>query len=65
MNCVICGKLKSKWEIFRWWHLSSYFGISGDVCPACYRKVSHDAWGNPDHPRAYLEVCERLGIERK
>ena len=55
--CTSCG---ADTGLGQWWHLSNYFGLSGLFCPACYAKVSHDAYGKPHHPEQFAEVVARI-----
>jgi hypothetical protein len=36
--------------------LNSYYGITGNFCPVCRDKVSHDSNRNPNHPDEYLLI---------
>lgn len=38
------------------WTVSNYYGVSGEFCSPCYRKISHDSYGNPNNPGEYLTV---------
>ena len=53
-GCRGCGsemtREKTVKESIQWWNLNNYFGISGVFCGDCYEKVSHDSYGNPNHP---------------
>lgn len=61
-TCTNCGVKKGEAHTTQhsgWWGLSSYFGISGMFCPKCYSKVSHDAYGKPNHPKQYKEIWRK------
>ena len=57
--CVCCGG-----EDFdrdqQWWSLRGYFGLSGRFCSQCYEKVSHNSYGEPNHPSDYLLIRMKL-----
>jgi hypothetical protein len=56
-QCKGCGTTRNPGQ---WWHLSNYFKISGMFCSACYDKVSHDSYGEPNHPHDYLLMLLKL-----
>ena len=58
--CSACGDSTAQGQ---WWHLSNYYGLSGTFCPACYEKVSHDAFGMAKHPDEYAEICKKMEIK--
>ena len=53
--CTVCG---TKDRNGQWWGLQGYYGLSGNFCPKCYDKVSHDSYGKPNNPSGYKEVME-------
>jgi hypothetical protein len=58
--CTNCGSDSKKGQ---WWNLSDYYGISGYFCPACYDKVSHDSYRNPNHPGEYFMILLKQPIK--
>jgi hypothetical protein len=44
----------------QWWFLRDYFGVSGQFCPDCYDKISHDSYGRPEHPEEYTLMLLKL-----
>ena len=55
--CTSCG---ADTGLGQWWYLNNYHGLFGLFCPACYAKVSHDAYGKPRHPEQFAEVAARI-----
>ena len=52
LRCVNCGTAHGEGKTF--WHLSGYFGFSGQWCGDCYDLVAHDAYRQPKHPEEVL-----------
>jgi hypothetical protein len=44
----------------QWWFLRDYFGIRGQFCPDCYDKISHNSYGQPEHPEEYTLMLLKL-----
>jgi hypothetical protein len=44
----------------QWWFLRGYFGITGQFCPDCYDKISHDSYQQPRHPAEYTLMLLKL-----
>ena len=42
------------------WNLSNYYGVSGTFCQYHYDLVSHDSYGKPNNPDAYMRIKELL-----
>jgi len=57
MKCTACDKEKKHGQ---WWHLKGYFGLTGTFCPACYDKVSHNSYWEPNHPKDYMLILLKL-----
>lgn len=52
--CTVCGAKKKPDE--QRWNLTGYYGLTGTFCAECYEKVSHNAYGKPNHPEEYLLI---------
>lgn len=52
-RCTNCGKDHTPGQ---GWHLNGYHGLTGYFCSGCYDRVSHDIYGNPNHPSDYLMI---------
>ncbi len=59
--CTFCGTSDHNINGPAWWSLNNYFGITGYACPDCYKKVSHDAYKNPNNPEEYLIMRMKHG----
>jgi hypothetical protein len=59
MKCDGCGKEQEN-KKKQWWGLWNYYGVSGTFCNVCFHKVSHDAYGKPNHPVAYRNMVKKL-----
>lgn len=57
--CVCCGG-EDFGRDHQWWRLCGYFGLSGRFCSQCYEKVSHNSYGEPNHPADYLLIRMKL-----
>jgi hypothetical protein len=69
MDCVLCAitrpQNRHSLPLYRhangqWWSLRNYYGISGEFCPGCFDKISHDSYGRPNHRAAFRESVEEL-----
>jgi hypothetical protein len=58
LSCTNCGVGRSQRQ-GQWWGLGNYYGINGYFCPDCYEKASHNAYGKPNHPKAYQQMLEK------
>lgn len=52
--CTLCRRRRKTA-----WHLTGYYGFTGSFCRQCYEGISHDADGNPRHPRRYQAAVKR------
>jgi hypothetical protein len=53
--CTNCGHTQEGTDL-GFWSLNNYYGIRGRFCGPCYNKVSHDSYGNPEHPGEYIAI---------
>ncbi len=60
--CTACDKTTRR-STEQWWSLRNYFGFSGDFCPDCYDKISHDSYGNPRRPKDYTFMLLKFGVK--
>lgn len=57
--CKPCG-VTDKQRQGTWWFLQNYHGLSGQFCPDCYDKVSHDSYGRPENPKQFTMMLLKL-----
>ncbi len=62
--CKSCGKGKPAGFTEQWWALNQYYKLNGLFCPDCYEKVSHNSYGEPNHPGDYLMMLLKLGLPK-
>ncbi len=58
-TCIGCRTVKER-NANQWWSLNNYFGLSGQFCPDCYDKVSHNSYQEPNRPKDYMLMLLKL-----
>ena len=59
MKCRACNTTKEVRQ-GQWWSLNNYFGFTGNFCPDCYDKISHNSYRQPNRPKDYTMILLKL-----